>query len=220
MLGVTTTTTYQSTEQPGEGWLATVPAARSKTMDIEPQSTPKPVLRTNVGPHWSLGSAVRRTPCVHLGSPFSSRARLSVSRDVGSRCRSRGMRPASYSNARRRRSRRAASEASTTASPPPRPPIESTRRSRQAARAARPRNAPHAPHHTLRRAVHAVRALPLPLARRLSTFAASLNPNPNPNPKTLALALSLTLTLPLPLPLPLTLTMALTRTRTLILTLT
>ena len=136
-----------------------------ETMDIEPQSTPKPVLRTNVGPHWSLGSAVRRTPCVHLGSPSSSRARLSVSRDVGSRYRSRGMRPASYSNARRRRSRRAASEASTTASPPPRPPIESTRRSRQAARAARPRHAPHAPHHTLRRAVHAVRALPLPLAR-------------------------------------------------------
>ena len=150
-----------------EGGRLPSPLLRSldRTMDIEPQSTPKPVLRTNVGPHWSLGSAVRRTPCAHLRSPFSSRARLSVSRDVGSRCRSRGMRPASYSNARRRRSRRAASEVSTTASPPPRPPIESTRRSRQAARAARPRHAPHAPHHTLRRAVHAVRALPLPLAR-------------------------------------------------------
>ena len=149
---------------PAEGGRLPSPLLRSiETMDIEPQSTPKPVLRTNVGPHWSLGSAVRRTPCVHLGSPFSSRARLSVSRDVGSRYRSRGMRPASYSNARRRRSRRAASEASTTASPPPRPPIESTRRSRQAARAARPRHA--RPHHTLRSAMHAVRALPLPLAR-------------------------------------------------------
>ena len=157
---------YRRAEKSAEGGRLPSPLLRSiETMDIEPQSTPKPVLRTNVGPHWSLGSAVRRTPCAHLRSPFSSRARLSVSRDVGSRCRSRGMRPASYSNARRRRSRRAASEASTTASPPPRPPIESTRRSRQAARAARPRHAPHAPHHTLRRAVHAVRALPLPLAR-------------------------------------------------------
>ena len=31
-------------------------------MDIEQQSTPKPVLRTNVGPHWSLNSAGRRQP--------------------------------------------------------------------------------------------------------------------------------------------------------------
>ena len=40
-------------------------------MDIEQQSTPKPVLRTNVGPHWSLNSAVSRTPCALLTSTLA-----------------------------------------------------------------------------------------------------------------------------------------------------
>ena len=43
----------------------------ARDMDIEQQSTPKPVLRTNVGPHWSLNSAVSRTPCTHLAIPLA-----------------------------------------------------------------------------------------------------------------------------------------------------
>ena len=169
-------------------------------MDIEPQDSPKPVLRTNVGPHRSLSSAVRRTPCVHIGSPFSSHARLSVSRDGGSRCRSRGMRPASSSNARRRRLRRGASEASTTASPPPRPPIESTRRSRQAARAARPRPAPRAPYSTRSAA----------LCTLCAHCRCLLHADSPPLPRLLTLTLALTLALTLTLTLTLTVTLTLT----------
>ena len=51
--------------------LTTPPSTFERAMDIEQQSTPKPVLRTNVGPHWSLNSAVSRTPCALLTSTLA-----------------------------------------------------------------------------------------------------------------------------------------------------